>query len=119
MTSVELTCVDWLNSKTTPYIIVAKAINDGRKIENCKKKASRTTFLRKAPEKLYVRNATTGKPTTKKRMFVIGDFARPFGTLPLALFCLTEESAKIFAKCDTTFKFNAISLTLQELQQLL
>ena len=58
--------------------------------------------------KLLAKKATTGKMIKKTMMFTFGDLANPEGTEPDALLALTEESAKILARCNTTLKFKFI-----------
>jgi hypothetical protein len=41
--------------------------------------------------------------------FTFGDFANPVGTEPFTLRALTEESAKILAKCNMSLKFKEVT----------
>ena len=119
ITSEEPTEDDWLNSKSKPYIIAAKVIKDGRKMEICNINMLALRSLRNTPAKLITKNAATGKPAKPTIMFTFGDFANPVGTEPFALFALTEERAKILAKCNMSLKFKVIQLIFRGLEQFL
>ena len=73
--------------------------------------------LRKTPEKLIAKKAVIGKAAKPTIRFTFGDFANPVGTEPFMRCALTEESAKILAKCNMSLKFKGIHLIFRGLQQ--
>ena len=72
---------------------------------------------RMAPAEVNAKNATIGKAANPTIRFTFGDFANPVGTEPFTLCALTEESAKILAKCNMSLKFKEIHLIFRGLQQ--
>jgi hypothetical protein len=72
-----------------------------------------------APAKMKTKTAAIGKATKPTIRFTLGDFANPVGTEPFTLCALTEESAKILAKCNMSLKFKIVHLIFRGLQQLL
>ena len=119
ITSDEPTDDDWLNSKSIPYIIAANVIKDGRKMEICNMNMLTFSSSRTTVAKLIAKNAATRKAASPTIRFTLGDFANPVGTEPFVLFALTEESAKILAKCNMSLKFKDVHLIFRGLEQYL